>query len=394
MKGIDTAVKLLSSEEGKEVFENATSTFLQLSMDSQTEDAVARNTRNEAYSKLQVIASKFQSVKIARMAVALTTAGHFDEVIVDIDKMIAVLRKEEQQDIEERDFCENRQNANKNMAEDLGTDIEKLEENLERAGDEKKELQTEITALEEKMNETQEEMDELLADRTDAEAKFRQSVKDDTAAIELLDKAIEALARFYKENDMKLVLSQKSHKMAVSLLQQNSQMAAVHFHGSKEDPEYKVDPDKPPETIFKDGEYAGSSSESGGLVAILTMIQEDFQKEIDTARKEDAEAQKVYEEDRAGLQEVLEKLTAQRNGLDKELADLNMKVASMEGKLGTTETNLELENEKTETLGENCDWVKTHFESRRDKRKDEIKGLIEAKNYLAGMDSSMAGSDQ
>ena len=34
-----------------------------------------------------------------------------------------------------------------------------------------------------------------------------------------------------------------------------------------------------------------------------------------------------------------------------------------------------------------CKWVKTHFESRRDKRKTEMQGLVDAKSFLAGVDS-------
>jgi len=159
-------------------------------------------------------------------------------------------------------------------------------------------------------------------------------------------------------------------------------------------PEYTVDPEKAPETSWEEGEYKGSSSEAGGLVAVLQMIQEDFQKEIQAARKEDARAQTTYEEDMAGLSEILEKLTAMRNGFDKELAELKLKIASMEETKGFKGTNLELENEKKETIADACDWVKTHFQSRREKRKAETDGLVEAKNYLAGMESEMAGSDQ
>jgi len=36
------------------------------------------------------------------------------------------------------------------------------------------------------------------------------------------------------------------------------------------------------------------------------------------------------------------------------------------------------------TLNNDCAWVETHFDSRRDKRKAEIDGLVEAKNFLGG----------
>ncbi|CAK0837073.1 unnamed protein product [Prorocentrum cordatum] len=124
------------------------------------------------------------------------------------------------------------------------------------------------------------------------------------------------------------------------------------------------------------------------------MIQEDFEKEIAVARKGDSAAQATYEENMAGLNEILEKLTAMRNSLDKDLAELKVKIVGMETTKGFKGTSLELEVEKKSTLEGDCGWVKTHFQSRRDKRKAEMDGLLEAKNYLAGMESEMAGSDQ
>jgi chromosome segregation ATPase len=392
MKGIDNAVQLLSGENAG-IFENATSTFLQISSDRQEEGSIAHITRTQAYHKLQSLASQYQNMKIAKMAMALSSGGHFDDVIVSIDRMIEVLRKEEQDDITERDWCENRQNKNKNDDEDLKFDLEKLDEELKRAGDEKKELIKEIAELEEQMNETQDAMDELLAQRNEAEAKFRQAVKDDTDAILLLDKAIEALSEYYKRNKMPIGLAQASKKAAVSMLQEHSDVGVVRAHSfvnAAPAPEYSDDEETPPETIFEDGNYAGHSSEAGGLVAILKMIQEDFQKEIDTARKEDAESQAAYEADRADLQKVLDKLTQSRNAKDKELAELNMKIAMMEGAQGQKKNQKKLEGEKKLTLEDQCGWVKTHFETRRDKRKAEMDGLVEAKNYLAGMDSEQA----
>jgi peptidoglycan hydrolase CwlO-like protein len=387
LKGIDNAIELLSSEESKGIFENATSSFLQIGSASQTEDGAVRDTRKDAYSRLQSLATQFQNVKIAKIAVALTTSGHFDEVIVAIDKMITKLRAEEQEDIEHRDRCQNAGNDNAITSEDLTSDIDKLDSELKRSNDKKEELQGEIAATEEKMNQTSEEADELRAERVEAEGRFRQSVKDDTEAVALLGKAIEALSAYYKKN-----------KMPIGLVQERSAARRIRRHAglgpSPAPSEYSVDPEKAPETIWEEGEYKGSSSEAGGLVAILQMIQEDFEKEIETARKEDVKAQATYEEDMAGLNEILEKLTAMRNSLDKQLAELKLKIVSLEDTKGFKGTSLELENEKKETIEHDCAWVKAHFQSRREKRKAEMDGLVEAKNYLAGMESEMAGSDQ
>ena len=41
------------------------------------------------------------------------------------------------------------------------------------------------------------------------------------------------------------------------------------------------------------------------------------------------------------------------------------------------------------TLKHDCNWVESHFDSRRTKRKAEMDGLVEAKNYLAGVEDGL-----
>merc|ERR1719214_553861 len=88
--------------------------------------------RSQAYNRLAVLAAKYRSRGLASIAVEAKSAGHFDKVIAMIDDMMAVLRKEEQDDIAHRDRCENGQNANKNSMEDLNNDITKAKKKKQR----------------------------------------------------------------------------------------------------------------------------------------------------------------------------------------------------------------------------------------------------------------------
>merc|ERR1719329_1544958 len=109
-------------------------------------------------------------------------------------------------------------------------------------GNTKKELEEEISALEKEIAATQKDQKELL--------DFRQALKDDADALALLKKAIVALSDFYKRN-----------KMPVPQLIQKA-------------PEYAEDPDKAPETSWSGSNYGGRKSESGGIIAILSMLVE------------------------------------------------------------------------------------------------------------------------
>merc|ERR1719401_3216963 len=115
--GMDAAIKVLTSESAQKTFANSSTTFLQLAS-IQKHDS-SSGWAMKAYGRLRGLASQFRNFALARIAAAVKSGGHFDKVITQIDEMIALLRKEEQEDIEHRDICENNENANKNELDDL-----------------------------------------------------------------------------------------------------------------------------------------------------------------------------------------------------------------------------------------------------------------------------------
>jgi hypothetical protein len=361
LQGIAKAIEILNSPEAQKTFQSSGSTFVQLSAVTKPKFSVLQmSARNDAYAKLRAVASKYHSVSLAELAVSAKTAGHFDDVITMIDKMVALLREEEASDIEHRDRCQAQENANQNAMSDLDHEIEKTGESLGRMEDEEKELETKIETLEASIEETKTEMKELLDERNEEAAQFKTALKDDVDAVDLLDKAIVSLSAFYKRNKIPLELAQKK------------------------DPEYSVDQDKAPETTFSGGDYGGRKSESTGLIAILSMLKEDVEKEIKTAREEDATAQKDYEKDKNAMQATLDATTASKVQTESELADLQAKIASYDEYKQQKGNELDAQKQLEKTLFEGCDWVKTHFDSRAEKRKAEIDGLMDAKNILAG----------
>jgi predicted nucleic acid-binding Zn-ribbon protein len=361
LNGMDQAIKILSSEEAKKVFENSTTTLVQMSVVHKHEDR--SNGRSKAYKKLAALAAMFSSRSVAKIAVEVKTGGHFDKVITMIDGMIALIRKEEQDDIEHRDRCQNSQNANSNEMEDIDHNIEKTEMGIKRMKEEQKQLQAEILELEKAIGATQKDMEELLNFRNAEVGEFRQSLKDDADAVNLLKKAIVALEKFYKRNDMKVP----------ELLQKS--------------PEYSHDKDKAPETNWSGSDYGGRKGETGGVIAILGMLVEDTQKEMKESRADDADAQAKYEKQNAALQETLDSQEKTKANTEQDLGDLEEKIDSYEDHKDQKEADKAAEEDTKKALYTDCSWVKTHFETRREKRKTEIQGLQDAKAFLAGADS-------
>jgi hypothetical protein len=330
--------------------------------------AVNRHTesttaRSNAYSALKKLALQVNSRSVAEIAVEVRTGGHFDKVIHMIDGMIALLRKESQDDIAHRDRCQNSQNANKNEIEDLDHEIDKSEASLERMARTKKELEEETSVLEADMNATKADMAELLDFRNKEVAEFRQALKDDSDAIVLLKKAIVALSEYYTRNKLPIP----------ELIQQPD--GAVYSH----------DPDKAPETTFSSAE--SHKSETGGILAILEMLVEDCEKEMKEGRADDADAQEKYLKQNGALEKTLAAQAESKAAAETKLADLEEKMRSSEKHKDEKNADKDAELDAEKSLYSDCSWVKTHFESRREKRKVEIQGLVDAKAFLAGVEA-------
>jgi len=330
--------------------------------------AAHSGARDKAYGRLRTLAKKSKSLNLARIAAEVKTGGQFDKVVSMIDKMVELLRKEEQEDIVHRDRCQNSGNKNKYEREDIAGAIDKAEKELARMTDVETQMSTQLGALEEDIKTTQGEMAQRLQMRNEESTDFKAALKDDAEAVGLLGEAIVSLSQFYKSNKIPIELAQ-------------------------EEPEYTVDPDKAPETTFQGGDYGGRKQESKGVIAILSMLKEDLEKDIQSGREQDAAGQKKYESDRKAMQDTLDAQSALKIQSEKDLAEHQAKIADKQEFVNLGTTDLDAAKEMQATLEHDCEWVGTHFDTRREKRKTEIDGLVEAKNILSGAESEEDFSD-
>mmetsp|Transcript_15811 Transcript_15811/g.35668 ORF Transcript_15811/g.35668 Transcript_15811/m.35668 type:complete len:90 (-) Transcript_15811:125-394(-) len=89
------------------------------------------------------------------------------------------------------------------------------------------------------------------------------------------------------------------------------------------------------------------------------------------------------------MQDTLDAYRDSKANAEKELADLQAKIADIEQYKSDKGQDLDEEKKMEQALQGDCGWVQTHFQSRRDKRKVEVDGLVEAKNFLAGVDDGI-----
>lgn len=358
LQGMTKALAILTSEEAKKTFESAheekkEESLLQVKnkvVNVEVDPKKPVQERINAYERIRAIVKKSGSLRLATIGATIMSGGHFDAVITMIDKMIRDLRLEAERDEKRREECDVDRTQLKYEIEDLGTDIKKLEELLERQDSEKEELEAAIEDKQKEIDETNTTIAELIEDREEAHDEFEKALKDDTDSINLLQQAIEALTAVYVNN-----------KIPLGLIEEDPKPAA-----------------------FSKGGYQGRKGESGGVIAILTMIKEDLESEA-TRSKEDEEAaqmefQKQFDDLKALKQKQLEARTALKNKMSALLAQIAI-AEKKKSRKGDEKKNKE---DELAVVDVPCDWVLETFDTRKEKRTAEIDGLIEAKAMLMG----------
>jgi len=318
---------------------------------------------------LRALATKHHSLMLSQIAATLKTGGHFDKVIAMVDEMIKLLEKEGMDDIEHRDRCESGLTKNKQDAEDTASAIAKAKEEKEIKEDKATKTWQDINALDSEIQETKKAMEDRLDLRNQEEKEFKQALKDDAAAVKILSAAMAALSAFKGS-----LLQVAGKDLFDSLLQKALREPT---------PEYTIDKDKAPEDNFS-GEYSAKDSESAGIVSIMELLKEDLEMEMKDSRSEDAESQDKYEKEYGAMNDTLEAQLSEKVALEKALAATKEKIVGLEELISSKKEDAINIKKMGEAMDKDCAWVETHFDSRKEARENEIAGLQEAKNILAG----------
>merc|ERR1719269_455577 len=288
LDGINQAVDILTSDEAQASFSSASTTFVQVSKTSN-----AQQTRLANILKRTAVKSKNVHLALVATQVSAGMTWHFDKLIEDIDKMIAKLRAEEQDDIDKKDWCDSERNAANKKNEKLEYEKDQLNKKMSRGSAKIGSLNNEHTDTEGQMSDLNTTMADALALRNTQNTDFKTAIKADSDSVVLLTKAIEALSKFYEKNS---------------------------FVQSKKQPEYTESEDVAPEASFSGS--TSRSSENTGIVSLLDMIKEDMENEMKVARKEEAEAEAEY---RKMLKESQESMAA----MEQKCVDLKSQVAAI-----------------------------------------------------------------
>jgi vacuolar-type H+-ATPase subunit I/STV1 len=293
------------------------------------------------------------------MQSALRQAGHFDEVIEAIEKMVETLKEEADEDLKTKEECEKTRAEKSREAVLMSRDVDEKTDGITKLLAEIKALVAEIEEKKEAKVALEKELEEATKIRDEEHEEWKDADKMDKAAVKLIKKAQGVLKDMYKEISLGLV--QKGRVVPV---------------------EAGKAPPPPPPTW--DQPYGGKQDEGEGIVMILSMLADDIQKDIDKAEKEESEAKEEYttfkKETEASVAELESAIT------DLELAESKKEESLEEEKSGRLDLKKSLDGvlKSYKDIGPDCDYFQTHFKIRRENRNIEIKGLMEAKGILLG----------
>jgi len=356
MDGITQAINIMTSKSAKKTFKGADSKFLQLSSSVSHHDGVKRM---KAYNHMRSMATRFHSLALAQIAIAVKSRGHFDSVIKMINEMMAVLRAEGLEDIAHRDRCEGKENSNKNAKSEANKAKANAKANIKRLNQNMRDKTQEIAELKKMMRNSKSSMSDITMNRKMDNKAYKKAHQDDVNAIDLLNKAKKSLEKFYKDT---------------SALQIESADAA--------------EPKGAPRTKFKDANYKGSTGEARGVLSIIEMIVEDLRKEIKTSAQDEADDVEAFEKQYKALTRSFNAQEKSKAASTGEFASLKSDKNEEREKKAAAEDDLKNERKMKRAIAGDCDWVKTQFGKRARARKAEMAGLEEARDFLAG-----AGTD-
>lgn len=365
LEGVKKAIEILTTDEARELFNKAmmkpdsdggkgiSASFLQV-------DALPAAQKN-AFQVLKVLATKTQSLSLARVAaqVRLATGGHFDEVIAAIDKVIGVLKTEQEEDNKKKEQCAeeyfkiNKTSADLNWKIDNNkAEIEKLEIMIKKSEEEKK-----ITI--EKIDEVKEQIADMKKVREAEKKAFEEAKKDDEDSVALLKTAKEALMAYYEKHDI----------------------TSAYEALVQKDPEFDRG-DLAPDAKFSGKDKRALQTKS--IVSLMGNIIEDLKTEIANEVAAEEEAVKAFEKALTAAEELQASLETKKANLETAIADGKKDKDDEEDKKTANEKDLKSEVDYKAKIKDDCDFAINSWQSRYDKRKAEMDGLVEAKDYLAG----------
>jgi len=334
--------------------------------------------------------------------VALTgKSKNFDNVLKMIDEMVALLGREQVSDDDKKAYCESNLDKSEDELKALDNTIEDLNKAIATDTDNIARLGEEISALIAGIKALDGEVTDATANRKAENSEYKATMAANGAARELIGLAKNRMNKFYNpdlyKEPEKIELS-REQRIAVNEGSEAAPTVApsgiagtgiTYFAQVSSHDGDKVAPAPPPETW---GAYQKKGGAHNGVTAMLDLLVADVDKEMQTSKVDEKNAQSEYEtfmSDSQAKRAQDSKSVADKEGMK---ADAEARLEKMQGEHKATTKEAYNTATTIKDLHLECDWLLSSFEARKEARAGEVDSLNKAKAVLSGADYSLLQS--
>jgi len=295
---------------------------------------------------------------IADVAASPSARNQFKPILDAIDKMVALLQDEENQDLETKQTCEKDRMAD---TRDAILDSREIDDNTDKINKliaEIEQCKKTIEQLQADHKATKEALAKAQRQRDDENAAFKKTDADDKLAAETVANAKNVLEGFYKDNGLALIQQPVSGMEAGAA------------------------PPPPPATF--EGEYGGKTGESQGIIAIMEMVESDIKKDRADAQADEDSSLEEFNAFKKDSEDKMKSLKAEETATDKRMGKAELDKTNTEKSRAGKKDELNGVLAKIEGINPNCEYYEVNYPMRTANRQIEIDGLNKAKAILNG----------
>lgn len=284
----------------------------------------------------------------------------FDKVKEAMDKMIAELKKAQEEDNKHKDYCTEEFTTNKQNLRDSNYAREDLETKIEGLKNQIETLTKEIADANAEIARTEVEIKHASEDREKENHEFQTEVSNQRATQQILAKVLARLNVFYKKDQEQPPPGvEPTDAPQFNLIQEHQQ---------------------PPKSF-------GGYKQNSGASPVLSLIN----KIVDDSKKSEAEAIQAEKDSQKNYEQFISDSNANIKTLTDQVTSKTEVVAQANEDKNSAETDHQFKVSEIEKLSQyradlhkECDFLIKNFELRRDARTQEREAVAEAKAILSG----------
>jgi len=386
-------IKVLNDDDALELFKKtlpgASAVFVQLtaSMGTLRQRALKLVQANQKESQLKDL--NFISLALRGKKIG------FEKVIGMIDEMVVLLKEEQGDDNNKKEYCAKQFDSLDDSKKGLERSVSDAASAIETSTDAIATLASEIKALRDSIAALDKSVAEATAQRKEENADYKALQAADSAAKEVLGFAKNRLNKFYNP---KLYVAPPKRQL-------DREDAIVHSMGGELEAtpapggiagtgiaefvqisRHEVAPPPPPESA---GAYQTKAQGSNGVIAMIDLLIKDLDLELTESTTTEKDSQSDYE---ATMADAAKKRSMDSKSLTNKIAAKAEAAANLQGhQENHASKSTELMNTEkviSELHGE-CDWLLQNFDARNAARNGEIDALTKAKAVLSGADYAL-----